>query len=209
MAEIFAFTPYGHLLTLENLSTKEFKTTFFCLDDVYYDIVELNGFQIERHLRLTEQLFPEEAKGWFKQHSTSRSYALRYEGKTWKEIAGLCKLPVIQVDKELYILVYELGPVTMVQLAAYQAAAHGAVGPEMHDIIFADYFPIVARDTIGLKALDIAYRRMFIFGTLPDKPRKIAITSQEPEQRPDGRRPTGVYMYGPNKGKPYYGPEGQ
>ena len=123
----------------------------------------------------------------------------------------MCKIPLIQVAAELYLLVYELGPVTMVQLAAYQAASLGVVDPAMHDTIFAKYLQIVARDTVGMEALDIAYRRMFPFkmaGLLPPyRPRKKNIALKESKQKPNGRRSRGYCMYGPNKGKPFSGPE--
>ncbi len=120
----------------------------------------------------------------------------------------MTKLPVIRLwpEQESYLLVYELGPITMVQLAAYQAISLGEVEPMMLDVVFSDYFPIV--EVMGLKTLDVASRRLYRVGMEFETGSKA---QPRPRQKPNptrnGKRPTGYYMYGPNKGKPFYGPE--
>ncbi len=214
MAEINVFPGYAYPPNRDQVETREFKTTFSCLDNTYYDVVDMHSFQIEQHLRATERYFPQEAKGWFKQHSTSPGYALRYNGKTYDGVAGLTRLPVIRLwpEEEPYLLVYELGPITMVQLAVYQAIAHGAVEPYMLDVIFSSNFAVIARDVMGPKTLDSAYRRMTKFGMLeisPSRRESRPNSRRGPDPTRDGRRPDGYYLYGPNKGKPYYRPEGK
>lgn len=212
MAEITIFPGYVRLPNREHVEPVDLQTTFRSLDDVYYDVVDMHGFQLEEHLRATERCFPQDAQGWFKQHSTSPGYALRYDNKTTVEVAERVKLPVIRLwpEEEPYLLIYELGPITMVQLAIYQAIFWGSVESYLLDVIFSDYFPLVARDVVGPEILGVACRRLYRIKYMDFytdermgwKPRP------KPPQPRNGRRPQGYYMYGPNKGKPYYGPEG-
>lgn len=82
----------------------------------------------------------------------------------------------------------------------------------MLDIIFSDYFPIVARDVMGPKILDGAYRRMTKVGMLqiaPGRQRNRTTSQRGLDPKRNGRCPKSCYMYGPNKGKPFYGLEGE
>ncbi len=170
----------------------------------------LDEHSAEQHLRATEKYFPEEAQDWFKKHSTSPGYALRYDDEILEGIAKMTKLPVIRLwpEQESYLLVYELGPIAMVQLAAYQAISLGEIEPMMLDVVLSDYFPFVARDVMGLETLNVASRRLYRVGMEFETGSKAhPRPRQKPSQTPNGKRPTGYYMYGPNKGKPFYGPE--
>lgn len=184
-------------LERDKVSLRNMKTTCLSLEDKYYEVINMSGFQLEEHLRATERLFPEECKGWFKQHSTCTGYALRYDDKTWPDIAKWTGIPTIRVGDELYLLIYELGPLTLVRLTSYQGVSTGYVDPTMLDILFADYFQPLVIQLMGLDVLDAFINRVSEFD-IDLEPRTYV------SPVPNGRPPSGIYQWGPYKGKPFY-----
>lgn len=139
------------------------------LKDVTYEVVAQNQFHLGQHLQDTVSYMHgpiKQKERWVQRHLKAAGVGFRFDGRVWEDIARLFRLPVIDVDGELYLLAYEFEMVTLVKVAAYQAASEGAIDPSMLDVVANEGFQKIGRETFGAYALSLAVRRMYAFGRL-------------------------------------------
>lgn len=179
--------------TRKEIATKELKYTRINLEGVEHNIVALNNFDLEQHLKETaDYLFTIEEAGdewvvkhvdgtviekcphrgaairaltrhqlaWMATYKNSTGYAIRYDDQVWPDIARLFHLPLVEVQGEKYILVYEDEIITTAKLAAYQATSLGYVDPSMVDVVMSEAFRKIIREKFGVELLEGALDRL-------------------------------------------------
>ncbi|NLY54024.1 MAG: hypothetical protein GX060_05335 [Firmicutes bacterium] len=101
-------------------------------------------------------------RDWIKMHKSNPGYAVRYNDEVWPELAQLLHLPLVKVEGETYLLVYDNEIITTAKLAAYQAMSLGVVDPSMVDVVLSEAFRKIIRDKFGVKVLAGAISRLVV-----------------------------------------------
>lgn len=131
-------------------------------EDDGWAIRRAGGMLVEKHgLKLAAvKIVSFFRRDWIENHRNHAGYAVRFDDKVWPDIAELLNIPLVRVQGETYLLLYDRETVTAVMLAAYQALSLGVVDPSMVDVVVSETFRVIMREKYGVMLLASALDRL-------------------------------------------------